>query len=60
MRLKGKACIITGSAKGIGRAAAIRFASEGARVEVCDVNHLAIGDTLAKIRSLNTRGAYIE
>jgi len=34
MRLKGKVCIITGSGKGMGRAAAILFAREGAKVIV--------------------------
>ncbi|MFO1058803.1 MAG: 3-oxoacyl-ACP reductase family protein [Dongiaceae bacterium] len=33
-RLAGKAAIVTGSARGIGRAVALRFAAEGARVAV--------------------------
>jgi len=37
-RLSGKVCIITGSGGSMGRAAAILFASEGARVIGCDVN----------------------
>lgn len=50
MRLKDKVCIITESAKGIGRAVALKFASEGARVVVCDIDSPAIEDTLSKIR----------
>jgi NAD(P)-dependent dehydrogenase (short-subunit alcohol dehydrogenase family) len=37
MRLKDKVAIITGSASGIGRGGAIRFANEGAKVVVADV-----------------------
>ena len=38
MRLKDKVCIITGGAAGIGRATAEKFAKEGAKVVICDVN----------------------
>src|SRR5256885_5791639 len=37
-RLAGKVAIITGGASGIGRASALRFLAEGARVLVADVN----------------------
>jgi NAD(P)-dependent dehydrogenase (short-subunit alcohol dehydrogenase family) len=36
-RFEGKTCIVTGSGGSIGRAAALRFASEGANVVGCDV-----------------------
>ena len=36
-RLEGKAAVITGAGSGIGRASAIRFASEGAAVAVTDI-----------------------
>lgn len=36
-RLAGKVCIVTGAASGIGRATAIRFAEEGARVTCVDL-----------------------
>lgn len=36
--LKGKTVIVTGGASGIGRATALRFAREGCRVSVWDVN----------------------
>ena len=38
MRLSGKAAIVTGSAAGLGRAVAMRFAREGAKVVVADTN----------------------
>lgn len=37
-RLSGKTALITGAARGIGRAIALRFAVEGANLVVCDLN----------------------
>lgn len=45
-RLKHKICIVTGAAQGIGRATAIKFASEGATVIVCDLNKDSIHDVV--------------
>ncbi len=38
MRLKDKVAIITGAGQGIGLATALKFAAEGAKVAVCDIN----------------------
>ncbi|MEM4450516.1 MAG: 3-oxoacyl-ACP reductase family protein [Nitrososphaerota archaeon] len=36
-RLKNKVCIVTGAARGLGRAFALRFAEEGANLTICDI-----------------------
>ena len=41
MRLKDKVAVITGAGAGIGRAIAVRFAAEGAKVAVTDINERA-------------------
>jgi len=38
MRLRDKVSIITGAGSGIGQATAYKFANEGAKVAVCDIN----------------------
>lgn len=47
--LEGKVAVITGAASGQGRAAAQRFASEGAAVLVADVNDLGAAETVTMI-----------
>ena len=38
-RLAGKSCVVTGAASGIGRAIAVRLASDGAQVAVVDLDY---------------------
>ena len=45
MRLTNKVAIITGAGRGIGQATAIKFAQEGARVAVCDIDEQSAIDT---------------
>jgi 3-oxoacyl-(acyl-carrier-protein) reductase len=50
MRLKDKVAVITGAGSGIGEATAIRFAKEGAKVVINDVNMEAANSVLEKIK----------
>lgn len=48
-RLKNKTCVVTGAARGIGRAIAARFHDEGATVIVTDIDHVAGAAAAAEI-----------
>ncbi len=50
MRLKDKAAVVTGAGSGIGRAIAMRFANEGAKVVVAELNAESGEATAAMIR----------
>jgi NAD(P)-dependent dehydrogenase (short-subunit alcohol dehydrogenase family) len=51
-RLEGKVAIVTGGANGIGRATALRFAREGARVAIADLDEAGSEQTLGELRAL--------
>lgn len=59
-RLDGAVAIVTGAATGIGRAAALLFAHEGARVTVADRNLPAGQETAASIREAGGDAMFIE
>jgi NAD(P)-dependent dehydrogenase (short-subunit alcohol dehydrogenase family) len=48
-RIAGKRAIITGAGMGIGRATAIKFAQEGARVGLIDINRTALDEVVSRI-----------
>lgn len=51
MRLKDKVAIVTGAASGLGRATAVRFAAEGARVVLADFDEQGGQETQELIRA---------
>lgn len=55
-RLEGKVAIITGAASGIGRATAVLFAREGARVVVADVEEEGLAETLSLVKAEGGEG----
>ncbi len=50
MRLKDKVAIVTGAARGIGEAIAYRFAEEGAKVMLCDLDASALHEVESAVR----------
>lgn len=50
-RMTDKLAVITGAGSGIGRASALRFASEGARLAILDLNPEGLAETAEMVRS---------
>jgi meso-butanediol dehydrogenase / (S,S)-butanediol dehydrogenase / diacetyl reductase len=57
-RLHEKVAVITGAARGIGRAAALLFAREGARVVVADLDEINGEETASLIRSMGGQAEF--
>ena len=57
--LDGKCAIITGAGSGFGRAGAITFAREGAKVAVADINDKTGQETVAAIRDAGGQAVFV-
>ncbi len=60
LRLDGKNFLVTGGASGIGRAAALRFAEEGANVCIADRQAKAAEETAAEVRKHGRKSVAVE
>jgi len=56
-RVSGKVVFITGAASGMGRAHALRLASEGASVAITDRNETGLAETLAAVQARGAEAA---
>lgn len=59
-RLSDKVCMITGAGKGIGASTAMKFAEEGAVVELCDVDVASGNRTTESIRNAGGKASFTE
>ncbi|MEO8538862.1 MAG: glucose 1-dehydrogenase [bacterium] len=58
-RLEGKVAIVTGGASGIGRACASRFAEEGARIVIGDLDEKRGAETAAELTSRGSQASFL-
>ncbi len=59
-RFENKVVFLTGGATGIGRATALAFAREGARVAVCDVAEESAQETVHLVNATGAKGIFIK
>jgi NAD(P)-dependent dehydrogenase (short-subunit alcohol dehydrogenase family) len=59
MRLEGKVALITGGGSGIGRATALTFAAEGAKVMIADVNEETARRVVNEIEDKGEQAAFV-
>ncbi|MBM4405522.1 MAG: SDR family oxidoreductase [Chloroflexi bacterium] len=60
MQLQGKVAMVTGAGSGIGRAIAVRFVQEGAKVAVLDVNQAGGEETVRLVRERGGEAEFIK
>lgn len=54
MRFDGKVVLVTGAAQGIGKATALKFASEGAKLVLCDVRLESLNEISEELKAIST------
>lgn len=59
MRLKNKVALITGGSNGIGRASAILFAQEGAKVVLADIDEKGAMQVVEEIRKAGHKASFV-
>lgn len=59
-RFEGKVAVVTGAAQGIGRATAVRFAEEGARVALVDLPGSPLAITADAVRAAGSEALVLE
>lgn len=60
MKLQDRVAVITGAGSGIGRACALEFAREGARVVVADINRVGAEKTVEQVMALGGQAASVQ
>ena len=56
-KLEGKVALVTGAGQGIGRAIALRLASDGADIAIVDMNEDKMSDVAGEVRDLGRKAA---
>jgi len=58
--LKDKVIVITGGGSGFGRSGAIRFAKEGAKIVVADINEEGLNETVSMVKEAGGEAIYVK
>ena len=59
MKLKNKTAVVTGAARGLGKAIAQRFLEEGAQVIITDINAESLGKAVSDLKAYGEVSAVV-
>ena len=59
MRLQGRVAIVTGGSSGFGRATAVRFAEEGARIVIADLDADGGNETCRRVAAAGSEAELV-